>query len=101
MVDELGFKFPVPFTLEVDNQTAIHFAKGTTKRSKMKHIDARQSWVEALRDHPIVQLKWVPTADNLADLNSKLLPVQRFEALRAQILRPRPVVRLQAAAVAA
>ena len=50
VTDEMGFDLPVPLTLEVDNQTAINFSKDSTKLSKMKHIDMRQSWVEALRD---------------------------------------------------
>ena len=45
VTDKMGFEFPIPLTLEVDNQTAIHVSKGSTKRSKIKHIDARQSWV--------------------------------------------------------
>ena len=31
MTDKMGFEFPVPLTLKVDNQTAIHFSKGSTK----------------------------------------------------------------------
>ena len=73
MTDEMAFKFPIPLTLEVDNQTAIHFSKGSTKHSKMKHIDARQSWVEALCDDTIMKFDWVPTTENLADLNSSFL----------------------------
>ena len=98
---ELGIDFPVPIPLEVDNQTAIHFSKGTTQRSKLKHIDARQAWVEALRDDNIVTLSWVPTQENLADLNSKLLPVARFETLRARILHPKMLPSLQSVAVTA
>jgi hypothetical protein len=97
---EMGISFPVPIPLEVDNQTCIHFSKGTTQRSKMKHIDARQSWVEALRDDSVVKLSWVPTQENLADLNSKFLPVARFEELRNRILHPKRLPTLEAAAKA-
>ena len=61
VTDKMMFDFPVLLTLEVDNQTTIHFGKGSTKHSKMKHIDVRQSWVEALRDDTIVKFdcrKW-------------------------------------------
>ena len=99
LCDEMGIDFPRPIPLEVDNQTCIHFSKGTTQRSKMKHIDARQAWVEALRDDNIVKFSWVPTRDNLADLNSKILPVPRFETLRDKILRPRALPDLKSAEV--
>ena len=63
-------------------------------------IWARQSWVEALRDDSVVKLSWVPTQENLADLNSKFLPVARFEELRNRILHPKRLPTLEAAATA-
>ena len=87
VTDEMGFEFPIPLTLEVDNQTAIHFSKGSTKCSKLKHIDARQSWVEALHDNTIPKFDWVPTTENLADLNSKFLDTVRFCKLQDRILQ--------------
>ena len=96
--DEMGFKCPMPILLEVDNQTAIHFSKGRTPRSKLKHIDARQAWVEALRNEDIVKLVWVPTGENLADLNSKLMLNRAvFEYLRSHILHAKAIPSLVAA----
>ena len=40
----------LPLEIKVDNTTAIAFSKGNVRRSKLKHIDVRQSWVEWLRD---------------------------------------------------
>ena len=84
--DELGYEFPCPIPLEVDNASAIAFSKGMTKRSKLRHIDARQAWVEALRDQTIVELVKVDTKSNIADLNSKLLDQVTFERLRECIM---------------
>ena len=64
--------------MEVDNSTAIAFADDSGKRSKMRHIDCRQRWVQALRDHSLVTLQKVDTNDNLADLFTKILgPLRR------------------------
>ena len=52
----------------------------------MRHIDARQSWVEALRDDNIVKFKWVPTKDNLSDIGTKLLDIQTFKRLRGELM---------------
>ena len=84
--DELGYEFPCPIPLEVDNASAIAFSKGMTKRSKLRHIDARQAWVEALRDQTIVELVKVDTKSNIADLDSKLLDQVTFERLRECIM---------------
>ena len=54
--DELGIPFETPIKIQVDNQTALSFATGTVKKSKLRHIDARQDWVQALRDATLVKL---------------------------------------------
>ena len=61
-------------------------AKMTNINTKLRHIDCRQAWVEALRDEHIVKLIKVDTTENLADLNSKLLNVVRFEYLVNKIM---------------
>ena len=89
--DELGMSFPRPIELEVDNQTAIMFSKDTVRRSKLRHIDSRQSWVEALRDNRIVEFVKVHTDENLADMNSKLLGAPRFLYLRDKLMVSRNI----------
>jgi len=86
VTSELGLAYPQPILLEVDNATAITFSKDQVRRSKLRHIDCRQAWVEALRDERIVKLIKVDTTENLADLNSKLLNVVRFEYLVNKIM---------------
>ena len=98
---EMGFDFPQPIELQVDNSTAIHFSKGSTRRSKLRHIDARQEWVNALRDEAIVKFVKVDTKENLADLNSKFLDVPTFEKLRGRIMTARAIPELSEAAAAA
>ena len=86
ITDELGLEMPAPIHLACDNATAILFSKGTTHRSKLRNIDARQAWVEALRDENMVKMTKVHTCDNLADLNSKMLDVCNFVQLRDCIM---------------
>ena len=89
MSEELGFAAAKPIHLEVDNATAIMFSKEAARRSKLKHIDSRQAWVEALRDSRIVKLVKVHTDENIADMNSKLLDPARFRYLRSKIMTSR------------
>ena len=49
---EMGLEFSSPFTLQIDNAAAIVYAKGTANYSKLKHIDARQSWVSDHSSRP-------------------------------------------------
>jgi hypothetical protein len=89
--DELGIPFETPIKIQVDNQTALSFATGTVNKSKPRHIDARQDWVQALRDATLVKLAKVHTSDNLADLGTKLLEPDTFEGLRDRIMVNRPI----------
>ena len=86
ILDEMGLGLISPIVLEVDNSTAIAFADDSGKRSKMRHIDCRQRWVQALRDHSFVTLQKVYTNDNLADLFTKILGPLKFEDLRNRIM---------------
>ena len=61
-----------PFTIHVDNTTAIAFSEGSVRKSKLKHIDARQHWVEWLRSRELCKLKHVDTKSNLADFYTNL-----------------------------
>ena len=91
ITDELGLEMPAPIHLECDNATAILFSKGTTRGSKLRHIDARQAWVEALRDETIVKMIKVHTRDNLADLSSKMLDACNFIRRRDYIMTRRAI----------
>ena len=53
---EAGIKFPKPFVLRIDNDTARAriFANGTCFRLRMKHNDCAQEWVRILRDKTII-----------------------------------------------
>ena len=87
----MGMAMPAPHCIGVDNTTAIAFSKGNVRRSKLKHIDARQQWVEHLRDKQLCDLTYVNTTENIADFFTKLLPSDRFIALRDQLLVNMPI----------
>ena len=86
MVDEMGQPMDLPIDIQVDNTTAIAFSKDRINRSKLKHIDCRQAWVEALRDDSICRLSKVDTKENVADLGTKILDTVRFQKLRDMIM---------------
>ena len=82
----MGFGKIKPINILVDNSTAIAFAKCATKRSKLRHIDCRQRWVQALRDRTICDLVKVGTDDNLSDIFTKILGPNKFESLRDRMM---------------
>ncbi len=87
----MGLEFPLPFTLEMDNDAARTFVNATAQKTKLKHIDCRQEWVRTLRDKGLCKPAYVPTADNLADIFTKILSKQVFEGLRNQCMVEHPI----------
>ena len=86
IADEAGIDFPKPIPLQMDNSTAESFAKNNAKKTKLKHIDARQECVKVLRDKSILVPVHVPTKLNLADMFTKILTVPEFIRLRNMII---------------
>ena len=91
IADEMGMPMELPLQLHVDNSTAIAFSKGRVRRSKLKHIDVRQAWVDVLRDSSIVKLEYVNTKANLSDFFTKILDYETFARLRGEMLVACPV----------
>ena len=76
--------FPFPFTLEMD--AAPIFCLGSAHKTKLKHIDCRQEWVEMLRDRDIMTPVHVDSKDNDADRFTKILSREPFEMARNRIM---------------
>ena len=87
--DEMGISFPSPVDLQMDNSTAEVFVNDTAYKTKLKHIDVRQKWVQTLRDKNILRPVHVDTKDNAADLFTKILGKQDFTQLRSMIMKPK------------
>ena len=91
LMEEMGHEMTLPYTIRVDNTAAIAFSKGNVRRSKLKHIDVRQQWVQYLRDKKLCRLEYVNTKENLADFYTKILDTDTFERLRGQMMVERPL----------
>ena len=88
--EELNIKFPRPVRLQMDNTAAEAFTNNTVIRTKLKHIDVRQDWVRCLRDCNLLVPVHVPSAANLADFFTKILPAPTFIRLRDSMMKGLP-----------
>ena len=88
VVEELGLKIEKPFNLEIDNDAAKIWSRGTGGRTKLKHIDCRQEWVKTLRDKNIVNPVHIDTDLNRADIFTKILPSKTFTGHRDALMKP-------------
>ena len=86
VVQEMGLKITMPLMVYEDNQTCCKLAKHPISSKRTKHMDIRHAWIREHIDDGMVQVKWIPTQDQLADILTKGLSRPTFEALRRQIM---------------
>jgi hypothetical protein len=62
-----------------DNQGAIALAKDNKFHARTKHIDLRYHFIREAVDDGKITMKYVPTADNVADIFTKALGKPKFK----------------------
>ena len=65
-----------------DNQGAIAITRNPATRARTKHIDIHFHFVREEMKNEVLDLRYCPTNDMVADLLTKPLPKGRFETLR-------------------
>ena len=73
--------------VHIDNTSSmIAVAKEGGKEERRKHIDIKHHCIVEAIDAQVINLKWIPSADNIADLFTKPMPDARFRILKDIIL---------------
>ena len=73
MLIELGYKFTEPFTLFLDNNSAVQVAKNLEHHSRIKHLDLRFYWLRNQVNLDAIRILHLRTDDIPADLMTKAL----------------------------
>ncbi|GKF22731.1 hypothetical protein Tco_0075053 [Tanacetum coccineum] len=77
---EYGLKFnKIP--LYCDNKSAIALCWNNVQHSRSKHIDVRYHFIKEQVENGVVELYFVRTEYQLADIFTKALPRERFNFL--------------------
>ncbi|KAG8648959.1 hypothetical protein MANES_08G054502v8 [Manihot esculenta] len=71
--------------LNVDNKLAIALAKNSVYHDRSKHIDTRFHFIRQCVQSEVIELEYVNTNEQLADILTKPLARQRFLELREKI----------------
>lgn len=69
-----------------DNQSAQALSKNGIKSERTKHIDIKYAFIHDEVTRGKVQLQWVPTTEQLADVLTKALPRAVHEGLRRRLM---------------
>jgi hypothetical protein len=84
---ELGLHVQMGSLVHGDNQSTIAVSKNGVRSERTKHIDVKYHFVTETVTSGVVQLKWVPTAEQQADIFTKALPAPAFVKLRNLLMR--------------
>jgi transposase InsO family protein len=90
MLKELGLRVETGSTIHGDNQSAIAVSKNGIKGERTKHIDIKYRFVTETIDSGKVQLKWIATTEQQADLFTKALAKPVHDKLRDQLMSVGP-----------
>ena len=71
--------------LKVDNKSAISLAKNPIFHERSKHIELKYHFIRDCVEEKKIELEFVPTEHQLADMLTKPLDRVRLEKLRSRI----------------
>ena len=86
VLESLGFKPDGPVSVGTDNKGAYDLCHRFTSAQNTRHIDRKLFKMRELRGAGKVEVRYVPTGDNTADLFTKVLSRQPFERHRRTVL---------------
>ena len=69
-------------TIYIDSQSTLAIVRNLVFHARTKHIEVHYHYVREKLSTGEINLAYVPTQDNLADLFTKALPCEKFEAFR-------------------
>ncbi|GJZ57374.1 hypothetical protein Tco_0612868 [Tanacetum coccineum] len=82
---DYGFNYnKIP--LYCDSQSAIAISCNSVQHSRTKHINVRYHFIKELVERGIIELHFVKTGYQLADMFTKALPKERFQYLVRRIV---------------
>lgn len=88
LLKELRFEVASPMPLFTDNQAAVSISSNeAVPHNRTKHIDIRHHYVREQVREGVVAIKWISTADQLADVFTKGLSKETYKRLTAHIIK--------------
>ena len=71
---EIGLGTPHPASLRGDNNGSIAIAENKRNHNRVKHINVRHHFICSVVEEGKIQVDYIPSSENLADMFTKPLP---------------------------
>jgi transposase InsO family protein len=86
LMEELGLHTQTGSTVYGDNQSTIAVSANGVKGERTKHVDVKYHFVTEAVERGVVTLRWVPTAQQQADIFTKALAAPAFHHFRKLLM---------------
>jgi hypothetical protein len=88
VLSEMDLDYGQPVPLLIDNQSAIRLAKNPMYHKRSKHIEIKWHWLrEKVAEQHVVELVYVRSMDNTADIFTKALGIELHSAHQNSVVR--------------
>ena len=85
LLADMGYELPKPTDLYVDNKGAIDMSRDYISNERTKHIERRHLKIRELVEDAVINVKYVASHLNVADIFTKPLDRKQFQNLRAKL----------------
>jgi len=91
LLKEMGVAVDTPVIVNEDNAGALFLAKNHSLGQRTKHIDIKYHYVRDLIENGIIEIKYVQTNWNLADIMTKSLGEEKHDKFAEMLLNGKKV----------
>ena len=85
ILDDLGIKRKKPMDLYCDNKSAISIAHNPVQHDRTKHVEIDRHFIKEKLVDGTLNLPYIRSEDQIADMLTKSLPTQRFQELTSKL----------------
>jgi Reverse transcriptase (RNA-dependent DNA polymerase) len=79
LIESLGLTVEVPMIINTDSQSTVDQFNSWSVGGRTRHSEAKMMWLRELKEEGVLDLQWVPSEQNFADLLTKNLPGADFD----------------------
>jgi hypothetical protein len=76
---------PLKAKLYCDNQSTVSVAHNPIASDRSRHINVKHRKVQELIENQVMDVEWISTTDQVADILTKQMPRRQFEYLRTKL----------------